>query len=1173
MEKFKYLIFLPLLLGSCRDDSMHLDLSMDGKGAVLRIQAEIDQINLTRADDSGFADGDVIGLYAVDFVGGQPGKLTASGNNSDNIAFTFDESNYKWNSTKAILFADDKTPLDLYGYYPYSQDVDAVETLPITVEYNQNGQSKSRNMSAYEASDFLWAKASGISSSAPMATLYFKHVLSSVRVSLIEGNGFDEGEWASIEKSVIISNTSRDAVVNLSSGEVKITGHYDGRGIAAKKDSEDFRAIVIPQNVTAGSEILNITVGNISYAFKKDRDMTYFPTKQHNFTMKVNKKSSNGDYEFILVDEAITAWESDSSSHNGQAKEYIVVELSEVSTLESEIKKLGLTPSEITNLKIIGPMSEGDFEYIRTSLNNLEAINLIDVDLSHSEIYVDYIGEWGTMVNFSLPIYAFVGMTTLKTCVFPKNLKHIGAFAFYGTSLAGSLNIPDGVESIERFAFSNFYSEGSGYSEIPGGQMINHNNLTGELILPSSLKYIGGDAFRGCEFSGRLLLPEGLVTIGGAAFSDCPFFTGDLILPESLKIIEAEAFAKMTGLSGWISLPSHITELKGSLFSGTPIVNVEWPENLLSIQGSVFAQSDIKCEVRIPESVVSIGGDCFSSSNVKHVSLPSNITFLRSGIFANCKELSDTVHIPSKVEVIEGHAFDGCEKIEAVTLPSALQRIDEYAFVNCYNLQYIRCDALEPPMISDNVFWGVEKDNFTIEVPEQSVDAYRNAPGWSEFKRISAYRNFVARPSKYNVLNKGGKKEIILNADAEWEIIECPSWCHIDKHSGSKKTTLTLTVDAMAKGSPARNANITFKLKDNDNHLTHINVAQYDYELDEDQYITLQASSKGKGINLVFLGDGYDAADIAAGTYLADMKQEMEYLFGVEPYTSYREYFNVYTAIALSEDSGVESLNSWRNTKFHVCIGDGCAKDGQRLSADWIKALNYCAENVPPTIQGVNPQVGCIVVANSNIYEGVTYLGDSFCSVVTKSSEKYPNDARGLVQHEAGGHGIGWLADEYVYHKAFINSCSCTCCGHVQDLELDHAGGFALNVSLTGKPKEVPWSHLIFNPNYGDIVDVYEGGYFHSRGVYRSEYNSCMNNNVPYFSSWSRQLIVQRIMKLAGENFNLDSFYAKDSRDLGRDFTNSTRSEISGRPEANGRPGNHPIKITGYKYGKKGGKK
>ncbi len=157
MKRYKYLVFIPLLMGACRDDSMRLDVSSEANGSELRIQAEIDQLNLTRADDSGFSDGDVIGIFAVDFVNGQPGLLSNSGNNSDNIAFTFDERAYHWNGTSTIMFSDDKTPMDLYGYYPYIKHIDNVASFPFSVEYNQGEDNIVRNMSAYEASDFFWA--------------------------------------------------------------------------------------------------------------------------------------------------------------------------------------------------------------------------------------------------------------------------------------------------------------------------------------------------------------------------------------------------------------------------------------------------------------------------------------------------------------------------------------------------------------------------------------------------------------------------------------------------------------------------------------------------------------------------------------------------------------------------------------------------------------------------------------------------------------------------------------------------------------------------------------------------------------------------------------------------------------------------------------------------------
>ena len=54
----------------------------------------------------------------------------------------------------------------------------------------------------------------------------------------------------------------------------------------------------------------------------------------------------------------------------------------------------------------------------------------------------------------------------------------------------------------------------------------------------------------------------------------------------------------------------------------------------------------------------------------------------------------------------------------------------------------------------------------------------------------------------------------------------------------------------------------------------------------------------------------------------------------------------------------------------------------------------------------------------------------------------------------------------------------------------------------------------------------------HNRGVYRSEANSCMNNDIPYYSTISREAIVKRIMEYAGEEYSFEKFVENDKRDV-----------------------------------------
>ena len=84
-----------------------------------------------------------------------------------------------------------------------------------------------------------------------------------------------------------------------------------------------------------------------------------------------------------------------------------------------------------------------------------------------------------------------------------------------------------------------------------------------------------------------------------------------------------------------------------------------------------------------------------------------------------------------------------------------------------------------------------------------------------------------------------------------------------------------------------------------------------------------------------------------------------------------------------------------------------------------------------------------------------------------------------------------------------------------------------------------------------------------------------MNNNVPYFSTWSRQIIVERIKEVAGEAFSFDDFVANDSREQGNKFLTSRRQAPAVSPTPIYSEYHHPVIKSGRitDYVKKGGKR
>ena len=1160
----RYIIYiigcLPLLFVACHENVVTYEADT---GKAIELRAEVNQQYVTRASDGGFADGDEIGVFIVNYKNDQAQTLQPTGNHADNVRFTYSEETGKWTGSYQIYWKDKQTPIDAYGYYPFDGELSNTAAYPFNVQKNQRDKLKTgRQLSGYEQSDFLWAKKENVMPTTAMINLQHHHLMAGVKVTLVEGTGFDEGEWDDITKTVLIENTVLQSTINLQTGVVSCATDASTQSIIPQQSGDVFRAVVVPQTVSADKSLLNITIDNKTYRPTRSEDMVYYSGKLHQFTYEVQKSLETGDFEFTLLTESITPWENDSESHHGETREYVVVHVNEGQFLGDAIEQAGLDPSKIVNLKITGYLGKTQiqypwdehpydvsgnrhFEYIRENMRDLEAINLREVvnvngpaegDYSWSQVVenavkgTEFDNSWNLDVDIydgCLPAWALSRMPNLRYVVLPEKLDAIGGAAFVGSSITGSISLPEGLKYI-------------GYSAFMMGRVdedyLGTGAITGDIHLPSSLIYLAGGAFACCYLTGELIYPSRMAYLGSAF--DSPYLTGSIHVPDGITEFNN---AWPDQISGPCVIPQGVKKINSVPRGATSLIIPEGVEEVYGVGGYAMS-SKLKGDLHLPSTVKKIGS--FEGATMSHVNIPEGIEIIENYTFWNCMNLQDTIVIPSTVTQIRDGAFGNCRQLNAVILPAGLLGIKERAFEGCYSLDYIECKSIEPPAIEENTFSGVEKDNFTVVVPEGSVEAYKNAPYWSEFKRISSDKKFVCRPMQAKLLNKSNVRDVVLNADTNWEVSDCPSWIHVNPSSGYKKTELKITIDALPHNSEDRTGTVTFSLDRNDENGHPVTctytVKQFDYEYDEDGVIPMQTATRGNngGIDILFVGDGYDAEDIANGTYFNDMQEEMTYFFAVEPYKTYKEYFNVSAAVAMSCESGVvDSPDKWRNTKFSITYGAG---DNGRLSVPFDDIASYVLQDVagcPITSENVNRSL-IICVPHSDAYEGLTalYSDGSAIAVCPMSRMGYPNDARGLIQHEAGGHGWAKLADEYVYHRAYIQNCTCICCGHVDALEGMHAMGWGRNVSLNGKYGRVEWKHLIPHPNYSDIVDIYEGGYMHAYGVYRSEVNSCMNNNVPYFSTWSRQLAVERIKWAAGETFTFDDFVANDSREYGDKF-------------------------------------
>ncbi|MGN0202554.1 MAG: fimbrillin family protein [Candidatus Cryptobacteroides sp.] len=1085
-----------LCLASCQSVSLPAVASNEDKVPVC-LCGTICQENVTRADANGFADGDVIATYIVDYEDGQPGLLKDRGNRADNLFYTFNEPGYRWVPAYDVYYRDDRTPVDIYAYYPSSYP-ESVTAYHFRVASDQNSVDAS-GLSGYEQSDFLWAKAENKTAADKVVRLDFYHRMAGIRVTLVEGSGFADGEWAATSKDILVRNTVRDARINLSDGSVIPDGQPSYEGIIPLADGEAFRAVVVPQVVKAGSTLITATVGGCPYNLDRQADMTYSSGKLHNFTLTVNKRSA-GDYEVSFAQGSITDWENDGFSHEGAAKEYVVVNVETPGTIDAVISASGLQLTKVRNLKVTGTINSRDFEVMNSRMVNLSSLNLKEAVIAADN----------NNPADRIPPGAFSQKYSLISIVLPDRLKTIGAGAFNSTNITGSLIIPEGVETLEDACFSGCSS------------------LNGQLSLPSTLKHIGtstdkneGDgAFVGCNFVCNLNLPEGLETIGSGAFCRCRNIYGEIDIPETVTSINYRSFAFMDGVRGTLRIPQQIEMIPedcfcDSGFNGSLVLH----DGILIIERSAFNGTGLKGELHLPKNLEVVNNDAFRNCDFSGALVfPASLARIGDRAFENNTRLIGMLEIPEGVLSIGTKAFYNCMMLDGIIFPESLESIldsEGGAFENCFNIGRIVCRGRIPPLVNDVSFNGVAKDNFVLEVPEGSEQQYRAAKGWSSFKRIASSRNIALSRMAVSALNSPVSRSVTLFAEGPWRVGSCPSWVTCDATEGSGKTDLVITFSSKPHDGNNRFGKIVFTL-DSGDYATSLEVAQYDCSTPEDVPVQLRKATSGKGIDVVILCDGFSAEEVSLGKTLQWASEAADNLLSIPPFSTFGDRFNVWTAASVSDDSGVNSLNTAIDTRF------GClASDGNVVCSDKASLLEYVR-----TVFGFDQErlarTLVILLPNTYDYEGSAdfasdCLGIACCPM---SASAYPMDFRGMVQYWAGGRVFGRLADESVRSNSFFTSS-----GEVLNMQ---SIGWYRNVSISGKASDTSWGDFVRHPSYSSFVDVFEGAMGSSRGIFRSEQNSCMGSRIPYYNTISRYELMRRILECSGEEFSMDFFLEND---------------------------------------------
>ena len=177
----------------------------------------------------------------------------------------------------------------------------SVNAQPFSVSTRQDVEAQATTLAGYIASDLLWGKKENVSPTTETVTLQYQHIMAGVTIRLEQGTGFTADEWTALDKTLFVANTIPSGTVDLSTGAVEV-GSSSTASIRPLYLNGNYRAVVFPQTVAAGKELIQIIIDGQTYSLKKAEAMTFASGKIHQFNVTVNRRIPKGDYVVTLAD-------------------------------------------------------------------------------------------------------------------------------------------------------------------------------------------------------------------------------------------------------------------------------------------------------------------------------------------------------------------------------------------------------------------------------------------------------------------------------------------------------------------------------------------------------------------------------------------------------------------------------------------------------------------------------------------------------------------------------------------------------------------------------------------------------------------------------------------------------------------------------------------------------
>ena len=313
-----------------------------------------------------------------------------------------------------------------------------------------------------------------------------------------------------------------------------------------------------------------------------------------------------------------------------------------------------------------------------------------------SSITVDSESTFFTMDNGAIydiskrTLYYYPASNNAEHVVLPETLREIKMSAFYGAKMK-SVTIPANVNRIEDYTFQNCIN----LESVIGGEGINYiGNYAFEncvklesITLYNGLTMIDDYAFYGCESLDNIVIPKTALTLGNYVFANCSSLS-NIRFEEtgSHYVIGTHFFENCTSMTEVVLPLRH--QLGDEDIQKYGLSN-NWDNNVTAAK------------------VGAIPSYMFAGTGIVNAILPESVTWLGTeGVFMNCKQMeSISFRGTLKYETIGDHFFDGCSKIESISIPQGGNRVlSNYTFANCTSLKYITIYYQNEPIEASHTF-------------------------------------------------------------------------------------------------------------------------------------------------------------------------------------------------------------------------------------------------------------------------------------------------------------------------------------------------------------------------------------------------------------------------------------------------------------------------------------